>query len=564
MHMQPAPLPNHQNHSWLIDILFLLLVLGGLFFILLGVRPLFVPDEGRYAEIAREMVVNSDYITPHLNNIKYFEKPILFYWLGAGAIKLAGLNLWSLRSINAILGLLGCLLTYVTARKLYDRTTGILAALILGTSILYFVMAHMISLDLPVTVFLAATLYSFLLGSQHPPGQTRRFYLWGASIAAACAVLTKGLIGIVFPSMIIVSWIALTEEWRILNRLYLPSCVLLFLLIAVPWHILVGQRNPEFYYFYFIQQHLLRYTTMKVGHYQPAWFFIPNLMIGFFPWIIFLPQALSKALPTSWQQRTKNKVEIFFLLWALLIFTFFSFSKSKLIPYILPVFPPLAILTAHYIQQSIRLNQYQGIKIGYLCLLPAAAIIAIVFSLYPQYTPIPDPKTAIIYLNLAALILIISSLTAYIYTYQNIAKSIVITIFSTWLLLLVSLAAIPSIDNRTIAPLAMKLKSLLTAEDEVIAYNQYYQDLPFYLEQRITILNWKNELYYGMAHQNTDEWMIKDSTFWQRWHSEKRIFSLMGTKEYQDFSERFANEKHYIIGRTINNVLFSNKNISAS
>ena len=177
--MQSIRPANQSPSTWWIDTLFLLFFLGTLYFILLGTRPLFVPDEGRYAEIAREMVTTGDYLTPYLNGIKYFEKPILFYWLESLAIKTMGLNLWSLRSVNAFLGILGCLLTYITGRQLYNRTTGLLAALILGTSMLYFIMAHMISLDLTVTVFLSTCLYAFILGSQQPTRAKAQRYFWG-------------------------------------------------------------------------------------------------------------------------------------------------------------------------------------------------------------------------------------------------------------------------------------------------------------------------------------------------------------------------------------------------
>jgi len=549
-----------KSSSWWIDILFLSLILGGLFFILLGNRLLFVPDEGRYAEIAREMIVSHDYITPYLNSVKYFEKPALFYWLESVAIYLGGLNLWSLRSVNVLLGLLGCILTYCTTRKLYDRTTGLFAALILGTNLLYFVMVHMISLDLPVTVFLTLTLYAFLLSTQEAHDFARRWLMWGAAIAAACAVMTKGLIGMVFPGMIIIVWLMLTGGWPQLKKLYLPSSILIFFLIAAPWHILVGQRNPEFYYFYFIRQHLLRYTMLKIGHYQPTWFFIPNLILGFFPWVVFLPLAIVKTFPRSWQQCKKNKNELFFILWATLIFIFFSFSKSKLIPYILPVFPPIAILVAHYLRQAILNKSKLEIKICYVSLLIFSTLISCALFIFPHKLAIPDPKTAGIYLGLAAIFLMIGIMIATYYAFKNYIKFAVISIIATaWIFLSFFHAALPAMDTRTIAPLTALLKPILTPEDEITAYNQYYQDLPFYLERRVNILNWKNELRLGMEYQDTSEWMIKDPIFLQRWNSQKRMFAIMSKEEYQKFQTKYLQRKAYWLGETLTNVLISNQ-----
>lgn len=476
------------RRNYFTDVLLLVLFFGTLYFIMLGNRPLFVPDEGRYAEIAREMALSNDFVTPHLNHIKYFEKPPLFYWLSTFAIKTLGLSVWSIRCVNALLAILGCLATYITARKLYDRRTGFMSAMVLGTSTLYFVMGHMISLDLPVTVFLSCCLYAFILAVQQPDGRARRLLIWLAAVAAALAVLTKGLIGIVFPAMIIGSWIILTKQWRLLTRLYLPSALIIFLLIAVPWHVLVNLRNPEFFYFYFIEQHILRYTSIEVGHYQPVWFFIPVFLAAFFPWILLLPTML-------WRLRPRT-TEWYFLLWAILVFAFFSFSKSKLIPYILPVIPPLAILMGRFI----------------------------------------------------------------VSTYKNTA-TLVCAALAVWLLLLTLLSIAPLYDTRTIYPLTKRLKPRLTPTAEVITYNQYYQDLPFYLERRVSILNWKNELTYGMAHQDTRDWMINDGQFWQRWHSKQAVYVFISDEELAKLRKRFPHIKIYFLGQVWSNCLISNHNI---
>lgn len=548
--------------TWCIDLAFLSVVLGILFFTLLGVRPLFVPDEGRYAEIAREMVIRSDYVTPYLNGIKYFEKPILFYWLGAAAIKIGGVNLWSVRAINAILGLLGCLLTYVTARKLYDRCTGLLAALLLGTSALYFTMTHMVSLDLPVTVFLATSLYAFLLGTQTSHSRTRRWLIWSAFTAAGLAVLTKGLIGILFPILVVGAWITVCHEWRLLSRLYLPSSIILFLAVTAPWHWLVGARHPEFFYFYFVEQHLLRYMTPDVGHYQPAWFFIPVLIAGFFPWIAFLPQAIAKHIPTSWAACQSRKVDVFLLLWALIVFIFFSFSKSKLIPYILPVFPPLAILTAHYLAAVWQQKATRAVRIGFYVLLLFALVYNTAVFLFTKHSPLPDVTTARIYLFSAGTVLILGYLMSLFSIYCKPRRALIATVSTTGLFLILLIGAMPSIDARSILPIANQLKPLLKPTDEVICFNQYYQDLPFYLERRVTILNWKNELTYGMAHQDTHEWMIDTATFWQRFHGKQRVFVIMSRDEFENVQKNYPTERFYVLKKTINNVLLSNQAVS--
>lgn len=544
------------SRTWSIDLLFLTLSIGLFFFILAGTRPLFVPDEGRYAEIAREMITRHDYVTPYLNGMIYFEKPALFYWLEAAAIKLGGLSLWSLRSVNVLLGLLGCLMTYAVARLLYDRITGLLAAFVLATATLYFVMTHMISLDLPVTVFIAATLYAFLLGTLYR--RNSLFYL--AALCAALAVLTKGLIGVVLPGGIIGLWIIMTRQWSLLRSLPVITCLLIFILVAAPWHVMVNQRHPAFFNFYFIEQHFLRYTTKEVGHYQPVWFFLPHLILGFFPWIIFLPQAIVHLFQEHKRDSDTRRAGFYFLIWAGLIFVFFSFSKSKLIPYILPIFPALAIMIAHYLRNMCKRNKSTfGFKAGYMTLIGLACLIAYVLIRFSHSPTLPDPLLARYWLSIATTLLIVSSLTAALLAIRHAQKALIVTLLGTALFLLSMLAALPAIDTRTILPLSLLIKQTIQPGDTVITYNQYYQDLPFYLERQVSILNWRNELTFGMTHQAQHDWLLDDAGFWALWHSKKRVYVIMSKEAFGQFKDIKNVAPYHVLGKTMTNILLINK-----
>lgn len=543
------------NHSWPKDLFFLTALFSLLFFTLLAYRPLLTPDEGRYAEIAREMAVRGDYITPYLNNIKYFEKPILFYWLGAAAIKVGGPTIFAVRAINALMGILGCLITYAAGRLLYGRTAGLLASLILATSTLYFVMSHMVSLDLPVTVFISTSLYGFMLAVQSQHESSRRWFLWGAAAAAALAVLTKGLIGIVFPGMIVCAWMLVMNEWRQLKRLPILSACLIFLLIAAPWHIAVNHYNPEFFHFYFIEQHFLRYTTLNIGHYQPAWFFIPVFAAGFFPWIVFLPQTLLASLPARFAERKQMTSEIFFLLAAVLIFIFFSFSKSKLIPYILPVLPPLALLTGRYLASQLK-QPSRGFTAGLFALVLGSVVL--IKYLWTLQITLMEPVSALFYLRAGLASLLGASLLAWLANAYSPRMSLKLMLIGTSVFLILGHASVQFIDTRTIQPLANTLNHLLQPGDEVITYNQYYQDLPFYIQRPVTILNWRNELTFGMAHQKTETWMITTPTFFKRWHSQQRVYMIMSLSEYQQFRRNYPHETILLIRQTPTNALVTN------
>ena len=473
------------------DVLVLLLVIGMFFALFLGSRPLSVPDEGRYVEIPREMAVTGDWLTPRLNGVKYFEKPPLFYWVEAALIRLFGLSEWSVRTGPALFALFGCAIVYYSGARLFGRRAGVTSAAVLATSVLYYAMSRLITLDMPVSVLLTASLLSFLLGTREPAGPRRRTFLYGFYVFAAFAVLTKGLIGIVFPAMIIGAWIVVMNEWRLLRQMYLPTGILLFLAVAAPWHVLVSLANPEFPRFYFIHEHLERYLTKVHGRYKPFWYFLPILLLGLFPWTGFLVQAVRDALPRTWQDRRQHGPAVFLLLWAGLVFLFFSASSSKLIPYLLPVFPPLALLTGRYFA-SLRAEDHRvPFRIGAAVAAFLTLLLIVALLLLPHYRPEIGLHVVLTHFTVMAGVLLLGIGVFLQFTAKDRFREAVIVLAVTAALF--PAAAGPTLshlDNRTIKDLALTVKPLLVPGDEVVTYHAYYQDLPAYLERRISIVEW--------------------------------------------------------------------------
>jgi 4-amino-4-deoxy-L-arabinose transferase-like glycosyltransferase len=307
----------------------LLLVLGVLFGFQLGDRALWSPVEGHYAEIAREMVVAKNYVSPRLVGMTYLEKPPFFYWLESANIKWFGLSEWSLRLWPAIFAVVGCLAVYVAGRRLFERRTGLIASVVLATSSLWFVMGHIINLDMVVSALISCAMLCFLVGSVEKPGYKRQLAIWAFFAFSALAILTKGLIGIVIPAMVIGTWILILGEWSILTIVFSPFGIFLFLLIAAPWFVLISRANPGFLNSYFIQEHFQRYLTKPEGPFEQPWAYVPVLVIGVFPWAGFMLQALRHNLRFPWGQRHRHKEVIFLVLWAGLVFLFFSAPVIK-------------------------------------------------------------------------------------------------------------------------------------------------------------------------------------------------------------------------------------------
>lgn len=318
-----------------------------IWFSLIGTRDLFDPDEGRYAEIPREMIAGDDWLTPRLMGLKYFEKPPMQYWQTAAAYSVFGVSASAARLWPMLAGLLGVIWTGYLAARLYNRQTGYYAAAITMSSMLYFGAAHYLTLDMSLSFFLMIAVGSFALAqsSRSDPRACRNWMLLGWA-ALAGATLSKGLVGIVLPAGAVALHTLWARDWSIWRHMHLGKGALLLLALTAPWFVQVSLANDEFFEFFFIHEHFQRFTTTEHGREGPLYYFIPVLALGLFPWLVTVLRGL---VGVSWRNTRRASDGAFgsthfFLLFSLVVFLFFSLSGSKLPLYVVPILPFLAIM----------------------------------------------------------------------------------------------------------------------------------------------------------------------------------------------------------------------------
>jgi 4-amino-4-deoxy-L-arabinose transferase-like glycosyltransferase len=319
----------------------------------LGRPALWEPDEGRYAEIAREMVVTGDYITPRDDWQRYFEKPPLVYWSEAAAIGLFGVNEFAVRLPAALVSIGEVVLTTAIAEAMLGAAAAILAALALALSPLFFGFARFATLDPALAFFLTAALGAFYAAARSPAFDSRSGRLWMLASAAMLALgtLAKGPVALFLGGAIALLWLIMERRTRDITRMPLVGCVIVFVAIAAPWFVIVETRNPGFLHFFVMHEHLARFTASEEHGWGP-WFFIPIVIGGTWPWIFFAPAGVNAMYSRRNESGASASSELRFLaIWFALIFVFFSIPRSKLGSYILPAIPPLAIASGYGLAQ---------------------------------------------------------------------------------------------------------------------------------------------------------------------------------------------------------------------
>ncbi len=498
----------------------------------LGCRKLVTPDEGRYAEISREMALSGDWVTPRLNGIKYFEKPPLQYWATAAAFNVLGETEFAARLWTGFAGLLAVLATWFTGRRLFGAHAGLIGAAVCASSLLFVFMGHFNALDMGLAGMLHLTLCGFLLAQQGSARESRRWML-AAWAALALAVLAKGIVALVLTGGTLVLYSLATRDFSPWKRLAPVSGPLLFLAVAAPWFIAVSAANPEFARFFFIHEHFERFLTKTHGRVEPAWYFLPVLAIGFLPWTA---AALHAVVPASWRREGEGfQPRRFLLLWCVVVLGFFSASGSKLPSYILPLFPALALLAGDALPR-LSARVLRG-HIVVLALLASAALI-----LAPRAAGLGDEIPGAMaeyakWLTASAAVLLAATLAAlWLAVRERRTGALLLVGGGAFLAGTGALLGHDSLSRTQSAyHIALEIKPLLRPDTPFYSVNMHDQTLPFYLGRTVTLVQYRDEFDFGLR-QEPQHAVPTIAEFRQRWLADAEAFAIMRPDLYAGFA----------------------------
>jgi len=520
-------------------LLALLLIFALAWFGTLEHRRLINPDEGRYSEIPREMVATGDWLTPRLNDIKYFEKPALQYWATATAFTLFGEHHWTARLWPALTGFLGVLFTAFASARLFGPQAGLIAGAVLAGSVLWNVIGHVNTLDMGVSFFLAGAVFALCLGQRDDasPHESQR-WLDAAWVLLALATLSKGLIGLVLPAATVVVYTLWQRDWSFILRIRPLRGLLILLAITAPWFIAVSLANPEFAHFFFIHEHFQRFLTKAHGRYQPIWYFIPILLVGMLPWLGSLGQGLLAGARSEAGRRFQPRR--FLLLWAVLVFAFFSVSSSKLASYILPLFPALAALIGLHLagyaaSRRIEWHALPAVIVG------AASLLLVPFStrfasdkvpvaLYEAYQP---------WLYVGAAALLTGGLIAFWLGRQGRSVAAIFALafggFAFGQGFLLGHDSLGSVNSAH--DVATAIRTQVPADAPFFSVDTYDQSLQFYLKRTTTMVAYRDELSFGISQEPTK--FIPDIAGFERaWAAAPVAWALMSPATWQELDKK--------------------------
>lgn len=497
----------------------------------LGAYHLMDPDEGRYNQIPREMILSGDFITPHLNGVEYFEKPIFQYWFTAIMMKIFGFGEFTGRILPALSGI-GCVaLAGFLGTMMYSKKVGLLASAILATSCLNLVVSSINILDMALTLFMTSCMVFFYAFER----TEKKKWLIAFYIAMGFGVLTKGLVAIILPFGILFWYVIFTKRPRLFLKLFYLPGILAFLIVTVPWFYLVCQANHDFFYFFFIREHFLRFTTKMHDRFQPWWFFMPFVIIGMLPWTGFLVSLFNKRGVIRQTTSERNRFDIIYLLlWFFIIFIFYSISDSKLVPYIMPCWMPLAILIAASIKRFEVANSWLSHSFFINSFLSLAFVFALVgYVLSSNYLTIDEFIAEGGLLTASLFIGTIASIFVWLKTKRFRCTVSVLCIMGFFFGLGLHDVQEQVHNNQSAYYVSQKINELQPQNALIVNYGDFYHGVPYYTNQRVALADFKGELEFGSTHPSGAGWFFNGNELNNLWNSPKRIIIVVKDR-YKD------------------------------
>jgi len=501
-------------------LLFLFIIPALLYIVLLPAMPLMEPDEARYSDIPSMMNSTGDYVTPHLKHVVYLEKPPLCYWATALSFKLFGENDFSSRLFVGLCAW-GCIiLAYFMGTFFGGEKSGLYSAGVLTTFLFHFVIGRLNILDVPLAFFVCLAVWT---GYRHVEGggegKSRLYLLY---LFCALAFLTKGLIGIAFPFAILVLWLLTSLRWRDILSLFSPVGILIIAAVSAPWILLAQAANKDFLWFFFVQEHFLRYTTTMHGKENSLFYYVPIIIAGTLPWCAFLVKAIPRRNGKTTPFR--NGIDLRFLLtWVIFIFAFFSLSSSKLVPYMTPLFPPLAVIFGYiFSRYEERAQVPAGKKTLFLLPIIIQSSLFIILLCVPPFIE-RHHITIGEWLPLIAIPLSLQILI--IFLPDAVGKRwnggwfttiyILSAVFLASLLVPLSHFLTP---YKSAYPVTQAARSLLPADKELFQYGISLYGIDFYTKMRTPVVDDFGELGYGIGKLPLDEksrYFLKSDDFFR-------------------------------------------------
>ncbi|MFV8192422.1 ArnT family glycosyltransferase [Acinetobacter soli] len=469
-------------------------------FVCATVRFLSIPDEGRYADISRHMFESGDWLVPRLDGLPFIHKPPMLHWLSSIAMHIFGVHVWVVRLVPVLAASLLLIGTYLFVRKYLSQKIAELSILMMATNLLFFGSSQYVNHDLLLATGITLSVFCLVDFSLC----NRKAMLFLGYFFAASAFLTKGLIGILIPGMILLPWLLYTRQYKRIPAFFNPFALLFLAALTLPWLYQMQQIYPDFLHYFFIDQQFNRFHSNQFNNKQSWFFYLVILLVSLLPWLLTLRWT---GLRTMLQQQRLNLIGQLLIWWLVSVVIFFSIPPSKLAGYILPALTPLIILCAVAFEKS-TLNTQQLTRMQKYAPAAFVGLLGFVLAATLYFIPLDFNLSSVQkwQITLMAALLVYSPLLFLQLLHRH--KLEYAHYVAACLIVLCS-----------VVPFATRIFDIKNNHDQinftayihpntkVVFYDRYYYDLPFLLDLKqpvYVVTDWQNNVSDNYAQELSD------------------------------------------------------------